>query len=153
MTGTRARFAIILLLAATACSPGNQGGGAPYTIAAAGPWQLSHGRNTRLGIELAVKEINEAGGVNGHKLIVKEADDRADGATAAQIAQKFVDDPSVFDTLTLRMRYDDGFIAYLNGIDVARSRAPDSPVWNSAAACSTDSCPRPKGCSFRRSCS
>lgn len=95
MPVTRARIAIFLLLAATACSPGNQGGGAPYTIAAAGPWQLSHGRNTRLGIELAVKEINDAGGVSGHKLVVKEADDRADGATAAQVAQKFVDDPAV----------------------------------------------------------
>jgi branched-chain amino acid transport system substrate-binding protein len=95
MTRTRARSSIILLLAAAACSPAAQSGGAPYTIAAAGPWQLSHGRNTRLGVELAVKEINDAGGVNGHKLLIKEADDRADGATAAQVAQKFVDDNSV----------------------------------------------------------
>src|SRR5579871_6740880 len=95
MTRRRARSSIILLLAAAACSPAAQSGGAPYTIAAAGPWQLSHGRNTRLGIELAVKEINDAGGVNGHKLLIKEADDRADGATAAQVAQKFVDDKSV----------------------------------------------------------
>src|SRR5271155_2103036 len=95
MIGTRARIAVILLLAASACSPAPQGGDAPYTIAAAGPWQLSHGRNTRLGIALALKEINDAGGVNGHRLQVKEADDRADGATAAQIAQKFVDDPAV----------------------------------------------------------
>ena len=84
----------ILLVLAAACSVAGSGG-APYTIAAAGPWQLSHGRNTRLGIELAIKEINDSGGVNGHKLIVKEADDRADGATAAQIAQKFVDDKSI----------------------------------------------------------
>jgi branched-chain amino acid transport system substrate-binding protein len=96
MARTRVRIPHILLLVASACSPGaGVGGGAPYTIAAAGPWQLSHGRNTRLGIELALKEINDAGGVNGHKLQVKEADDRADGATAAQIAQKFVDDRTV----------------------------------------------------------
>jgi hypothetical protein len=37
------------------------------------------------------------------------------------------------DTLTLRARYDDGFIAYLNGTEVARRNAPASPVWNSIA--------------------
>jgi branched-chain amino acid transport system substrate-binding protein len=97
MAQTRQRLPLIptiLLILAAACSAGGSGG-APYTIAAAGPWQLSHGRNTRLGIELALKEINDSGGVNGHKLIIKEADDRADGAIAAQIAQKFVDDKSI----------------------------------------------------------
>lgn len=83
----------ILLIVAAACSPG--AGSAPYTIAAAGPWQLSQGRATRLGIELALKEINAAGGVNGHRLEVKEADDRADAVLAAQIARKFADDRSV----------------------------------------------------------
>ena len=86
---------VFTVLAAAACSPGGSGGGAPYTIAAAGPWKLDHGRNTRLGIELAMKEINDAGGINGHKLQVKESDDRADGATAAQVAQKFVDDRTI----------------------------------------------------------
>ena len=95
MIRRRTRFAHILLLVAAACSPGAGGSGAPYTIAAAGPWQLSHGRYTQLGIALALKEINDAGGVAGHKLIIKEADDRADGATAAQIAQKFVDDRTI----------------------------------------------------------
>jgi branched-chain amino acid transport system substrate-binding protein len=94
MARTLPRLLPILVIVAAACSAGGRGA-APYTIAAAGPWQLSHGRNTRLGIELALKEINDSGGVNGHKLIVKEADDRADGATAAQIAQKFVDDKSI----------------------------------------------------------
>ena len=28
--------------------------------------------------------------------------------------------------LTLRMRYDDGFVAYLNGTEIARRNAPDS---------------------------
>jgi branched-chain amino acid transport system substrate-binding protein len=95
MALTRSGIAHILLLMAAACSPAGGSGGAPYTIAAAGPWRLSHGRNTRLGIELALKEINDAGGVNGHKLRIEEADDGADGATAAQIAQRFVDDKAV----------------------------------------------------------
>jgi hypothetical protein len=44
-----------------------------------------------------------------------------------------VDDPSGFEFLTLRMRYDDGFVAYLNGLEVARRNAPETPAWNSSA--------------------
>lgn len=35
--------------------------------------------------------------------------------------------------LTLQMRYDDGFVAYLNGQEIARRYAPATPTWNSAA--------------------
>jgi hypothetical protein len=35
-----------------------------------------------------------------------------------------VDDPSQFNSLTLRLKHDDGFIAYLNGVEVARNNAP-----------------------------
>ena len=38
-----------------------------------------------------------------------------------------------FDQLTLRMRYDDGFVAYLNGTKVVDRNAPPAPAWNSAA--------------------
>ena len=34
-------------------------------------------------------------------------------------------DASLYDVLTLRMKYDDGFVAYLNGTEVARRNAPD----------------------------
>jgi branched-chain amino acid transport system substrate-binding protein len=95
MFRTNLRSLFILAVAATGCSSGGVGGGAPYTIGVAGPWQLSHGHLTKLGVELAVREINDAGGVNGHKLLVDEEDDKADGATAAKIAQKFIDDKSV----------------------------------------------------------
>ena len=81
----------VALLALSACS----GGDSTYTLAAAGPWKLSHGKNTRAGIALAVKEINSVGGINGHKLVIKDADDNADGVKAAQIAQRFVDDASI----------------------------------------------------------
>jgi hypothetical protein len=43
-----------------------------------------------------------------------------------------VADPS-FETLRLRMRCDGGFIAYLNGWEVARRNAPARAQWNSAA--------------------
>jgi hypothetical protein len=40
---------------------------------------------------------------------------------------------SEIKTLTLRVRYDDGFIAYLNGVEVARKNFAGPPAWNSAA--------------------
>ncbi|RIK81831.1 MAG: hypothetical protein DCC68_07810 [Planctomycetota bacterium] len=41
---------------------------------------------------------------------------------------------SAFSKLTLNMRFDDGFIAYLNGQEVARQNvAPDYPAWNAPA--------------------
>ena len=44
-----------------------------------------------------------------------------------------VSDPSAVDQLTLRMKYDDGFVAYLNGQEIARKNAPETPAWNSTA--------------------
>ena len=35
--------------------------------------------------------------------------------------------------LSLRMRYNDGFVAYLNGREIARRNAPESVGWNTAA--------------------
>ncbi len=49
-----------------------------------------------------------------------------------------VDYPSAIHTLTLRVRYEDGFIAYINGQEVAQSNAPDpsTETWNSGASAS-----------------
>ena len=44
-----------------------------------------------------------------------------------------VTDTSIYNSLALRMKYDDGFVAYLNGVEVARRNAPTSAAWNSAA--------------------
>jgi hypothetical protein len=44
-----------------------------------------------------------------------------------------VSDPAALDSLTLRMKYDDGYIAYLNGQEVARRNAPALPQWSSTA--------------------
>jgi hypothetical protein len=41
-----------------------------------------------------------------------------------------------FDTLTLRLKYDDGIIVYLNGTPVASRNAPDVPVGDSTATAS-----------------
>jgi hypothetical protein len=47
-----------------------------------------------------------------------------------------VEDPSVIQALTLRMRFDDGMIAYINGHEVARFNAPEPGAerWNSTAS-------------------
>ncbi|MHC4112680.1 MAG: lamin tail domain-containing protein, partial [Planctomycetota bacterium] len=42
-------------------------------------------------------------------------------------------DPEIFDTLTLQMKYEDGFVAYLNEQEVALRNAPNSVLWNSTA--------------------
>jgi hypothetical protein len=44
-----------------------------------------------------------------------------------------VADPDQFDFLRLRMKYDDGFVAYLNGQEVASANAPSNVTWNSVA--------------------
>jgi hypothetical protein len=46
--------------------------------------------------------------------------------TAAELAS--------LTSLTLRMQYDSGYVAYLNGVEIASSNAPASPTWNSAAS-------------------
>jgi hypothetical protein len=42
-------------------------------------------------------------------------------------------EPGQFSRLVLSVRYDDGFIAYLNGAEVARRNFTGTPRWNSAA--------------------
>ncbi len=44
-----------------------------------------------------------------------------------------ITDPQTLNQLLLRMKYDDGFVAYLNGVQVAEANAPSSPFWNSTA--------------------
>jgi CotH kinase protein/Chitobiase/beta-hexosaminidase C-terminal domain/Lamin Tail Domain/PA14 domain len=44
-----------------------------------------------------------------------------------------VADVSQLQTLTLRAKYDDGIVAWINGVEVARRNAPTAPAWNSAA--------------------
>lgn len=45
----------------------------------------------------------------------------------------FPGNPQDLGGLTLKIRYNDGFIAYLNGIEIARRNFVGTPVWDSAA--------------------
>lgn len=76
----------VACLATLAC----QQSSTAYVIAAAGPWKEGYGRMNRLGIELAVHEINASGGIEGHRLEVVYRDDEGDGEKAAKIAHEFV---------------------------------------------------------------
>ena len=42
--------------------------------------------------------------------------------------------PAQFTNLLLRLKCDDGFVAYVNGVEVARRNAPASPAWDSVSA-------------------
>ncbi|MHC4537212.1 MAG: CotH kinase family protein, partial [Planctomycetota bacterium] len=55
--------------------------------------------------------------------------------TSCYIRIPFTFDGSLgnFDFLTLNIRYDDGFIAYINGVEVARRNFTGTPEWNSSA--------------------
>lgn len=59
--------------------------------------------------------------------------------TSAYIRIPFdVADPTGLIGLTLDMKYDDGFIAYLNGVRIASSNGPQSADWNTGASGSND---------------
>ncbi len=60
------------------------------------------------------------------------SDRMANQASSALVRYEFqLNDPAQWDQLELQMQYDDGFVAYLNGVEVARRNAPSSIAWNS----------------------
>lgn len=57
-----------------------------------------------------------------------------DENTTAYLRVPFtIDDPTGLGGLELRMKYDDGFVAYLNGEEIARANAPTGLDWDSSA--------------------
>lgn len=61
--------------------------------------------------------------------------------TSAYVRMEFevtADQVATFNVLSLQMRYDDGFVAYLNGAKIVESNAPASVTWNSAATGTND---------------
>lgn len=82
---------LAMVLALAGCA----GNSEPYVIGAAGPWKEGYGQQNLQGIQLAVDEINKAGGINGRPLRVVDRDDGNGGLQAAQIAQEFVANPSI----------------------------------------------------------
>ncbi|HUT14357.1 MAG TPA: lamin tail domain-containing protein, partial [Thermoguttaceae bacterium] len=57
------------------------------------------------------------------------------GATSILVRIPFtVDDLGEVDKLTLRMKYDDGFVAYINGREVERRNITAAPSWNTGGS-------------------
>ena len=52
----------------------------------------NYGTTTLEGLKLAIKEANDAGGINGKKITLVEADNKSDPAEAANAATKLISD-------------------------------------------------------------
>src|SRR5262245_39900925 len=89
---------------------------------------------------LAVKSLPIAGAAAGSLAPIIATDVKTNllgrNASAYLRLPFTVADPAAFSSLTLRVKYDDGFVAYLNGAEVARRNAPTTPTWNSTATTS-----------------
>ncbi len=117
-----------------------RGGGAEVELYAASGSRASFDGSFRLVGDvvnggLAV-ETSVTGGETGFNALI--ATDVAEAmfqqATSAYLRIPFdVPDLAALDSLTLRMNYDDGFVAYLNGVEVARRNTPDDLSFESAA--------------------
>ncbi|MBR6887922.1 MAG: ABC transporter substrate-binding protein, partial [Selenomonadaceae bacterium] len=54
-----------------------------------------YGANANNGLKLAVKEVNDAGGVNGKKIKIVEADSKSEAAESVNAATKLISDDKV----------------------------------------------------------
>lgn len=85
------RSCLVLALFLAGCAGDN----GSITIGAAGPWTTGYGGNNRKGIDLAIEEINKAGGIGGRPLQLLARDDEANGEKATAIAREFVGNEQV----------------------------------------------------------
>ncbi len=99
--------AAALVLGLTACStPAAQSGDAvatePVRIGVALPQtgdQAQYGEYFQQGFDLALDQLNDAGGIDGRQVELVYEDTQADPAQAPAVAQKFVDDESILAVL------------------------------------------------------
>ncbi|MEV0249334.1 ABC transporter substrate-binding protein [Nocardia sp. NPDC050712] len=109
LSGSRRRvFAGVVIAAAalgsaTACGD-DQGAGTsgPVYFGVSGPKtgpSAEYGRLWQQGFDLALEEINAAGGINGRKVELKWEDSQSDPKQTVPIATKFVDDKSIIAEL------------------------------------------------------
>ncbi len=88
------------------------------------------------GLAVRSQPVSGGSGTGSYKTYIKtDVQAQMSGVNAsAYLRVPFsVSNPGALQSLTLRMMYDDGFIAYVNGQEVARRNAPASAQWNSAA--------------------
>src|SRR5579859_967322 len=87
----RALAAAAAILACAACGLGDR----QVVLAAAAPWHDPVALGTSQGIELAVDEINAAGGAGGRRVAIRWSDDSGTGTHAAVVAESLIADRSV----------------------------------------------------------
>lgn len=91
----------VIAVTATACggdSDSSASSGTTLTFAIAGPFSgdnATYGENQLRGAQLAVKEINAAGGIGGKKVVLKKFDDKCEPTEAANVAARISSDSSV----------------------------------------------------------
>jgi branched-chain amino acid transport system substrate-binding protein len=86
----RRRIVLVAAIAlAAAC------GGDPIRIGLAGPFGEPRAESMRRAAELAVREINDSGGVRGRPLELVVEDDQGSTERAILVARRFRDDPSI----------------------------------------------------------
>lgn len=84
-------FTVAALVALAACAPADAG----VRIAAAGNWDEAYGEMHKRGIDLAMEQINQEGGVGGRPLRMVLRNDKGEGARAVNIAAELVADPEI----------------------------------------------------------
>ena len=86
------RLTVWLALATGACG----GDAAVIRIGMAGPFSEPRGASMRMAAELAVREINDAGGVDGRRLELVLRDDSASTERAVAVARELYAMPDVY---------------------------------------------------------
>jgi len=72
--------------------------GVPFKLGVAGPMTgqyATYGTSHKAGAEIAMEELNAAGGVNGGEVSIAIGDDLGDPKEAVLVAQKFIDDSEI----------------------------------------------------------
>jgi hypothetical protein len=123
-----------------------RGGGAGLELFAAPGtrlgWDSTHfrlvGDTGNGGLAVRAVPVSGGGGVSFGSLIGTDLETSMKSRnSSAYIRVPFnVIHPSEVESLILRMKYNDGFVAYLNGQEIARRNAPATPQWNSVATTS-----------------
>ena len=91
-------------------------------------------------LQLAEVEVFQRPIISYQSLIQTDVEAEMEGINASAYVRLPFDlaEVSPLDVLRLRVQYDDGFVAYLNGVEVARRNAPGTPAWNSQATAEVD---------------
>ena len=88
------------------------------------------------GLEVKSTAVGGGGSESLRPLIGTDVQTRMKGRNSTVYLRMpfVVSNPPVLESLRLQVHYDGGFVAFLNGTEVARRNAPSVAAWNSAAA-------------------